>query len=84
MLAALPDPPVSGFAKAMEWYRTVDDQRRALLVRPVGHLGAQRDQPDRAPRLDSVDNALSAFIGGESTVGSLRRGSITSPPWLAA
>jgi hypothetical protein len=74
VLAALPDPPVSGFAKAMEWYRTVDDQRRALLVSQWATSARNAISQTGRLGLDSVDNALSAFIGGESTVGSLQAG----------
>ena len=67
--AALPDPPVTGWSKAMDIYRTMDDQRRALLVSQWATSARNAITQTGRLGLDSVDNALSAFIGGESTVG---------------
>ena len=74
VLAALPDPPVSGFAKAMEWYRTVDDQRRALLVSQWATSARNAETQTGRLGLDSVDSALTALFGGESVKGSLQAG----------
>ena len=74
ILAALPETPPSGFSKVMGWYRQVDDQRRALLVSQWATWAPNALTQTARLGLDSVDNALSSFIGGESAVGSLQAG----------